>query len=387
MIRSVTTSLLCCALAGFAAGPGKVFPLAYDQRDLPNGLRLLTIPTDYPNVVALYIVVNAGSRNEVEPGRSGFAHLFEHMMFRGTKAFPQQQYAAALQSMGAAQNAFTTDDFTAYHITFSREDLPKVLEMEADRFQHLLYTPAVFKTETQAVLGEYNKNSAAPTSKLDEVLSAAAFDRHPYRHTTMGFLEDIQNMPNLYDYSRQFFDRYYRPEYTTIILAGDISPTTTVPLVQRYWAGWQRGSYQPRIPVEPPQTAPRTAHVNWPSPTLPWLVVAFRVPAYSGTAKDVAALDLIARLGFSSTSSLYQQLVIRDQQVDALFARMPLQTDPGLFTVNVRLKRPADLAAVEQRVLATLDEFRTRPVAVASLEAVKSKVRYGFALKMDNSQA
>src|SRR5580698_7977541 len=120
----------------------KIFPYPYVQEDLPNGLRLITIPTDFPNIVSLFIVVNTGSRNEIEPGKSGFAHLFEHLMFRGTAEFPPERYQAELQNAGAASNAFTSDDLTAFHTTFSKEDLPRILSMEADRFQHLAYDPA-----------------------------------------------------------------------------------------------------------------------------------------------------------------------------------------------------------------------------------------------------
>src|SRR5688500_13728783 len=106
-----------------ATKPDRVFPLAYDQHDLPNGLRTITIPTEYPNVVALFIVVQTGSRNEVEPGKSGFAHLFEHMMFRGTKNYSPEKYGAILKEAGAAHNAYTSNDRTVYHITCSKEDL------------------------------------------------------------------------------------------------------------------------------------------------------------------------------------------------------------------------------------------------------------------------
>src|SRR3954469_16231360 len=140
----------------------KTFPFAYTQQDLPNGLRLVTIPTDSPNLVSIYVVVQTGSRNEVEAGKSGFAHLFEHMMFRGTAKYSPEKYNQVLQRAGAASNAFTSDDLTAYYTTFSKEDLPQILAMEADRFQTLKYTPEYFKTETGAVLGEYNKNSSDP---------------------------------------------------------------------------------------------------------------------------------------------------------------------------------------------------------------------------------
>ena len=219
--------------------PQKIFPYSYVQEDLPNGLRLITVPTDFPNIVSLYIVVNTGSRNEIESGKSGFAHLFEHLMFRGSPEYPPDLYQSELSKAGAASNAYTSDDLTAFHTTFSKDDLPRILSMEADRFQHLAYDEPAFRTETLAVLGEYNKNSSSPTARISETLRATAFSTHTYRHTTMGFIKDIEAMPGEYDYSRQFFDRYYRPEYTTIIVAGDVNPKQIRSLVDE---GWGHGS-------------------------------------------------------------------------------------------------------------------------------------------------
>ena len=136
----------CCwwpaAATTFAAQPQKIFPYAYTQEDLPNGLRLITVPTDYANIVAVYIVVQTGSRNEVEPGHTGFAHLFEHLMFRGTPKYSPEKYNQTLKRIGAASNASTYDDKTIYYTTFSKEDLETVLGMEADRFQNLKYRRA-----------------------------------------------------------------------------------------------------------------------------------------------------------------------------------------------------------------------------------------------------
>src|SRR6202451_3205633 len=188
------TALLTLLAATSLFAATKIFSYPYTQEDLPNGLRLITIPTDYPNIVSLYIVMGTGSRNEVEPGKSGFAHLFEHLMFRGTKEFPPEIYQNELQKAGAASNAYTSDDLTAFHTTFSKEDLPRILSMEADRFQHLSYEASAFKTETRAVLGEYNKNSANPLEKLYEVMRATAFTTHTYKHTTMGFIQDVEAM-------------------------------------------------------------------------------------------------------------------------------------------------------------------------------------------------
>ncbi len=380
-------TLMLCAFLTAPASERKVFPYSWDEHDFPNGLRLITIPTDYPNVVALYIVVQAGSRNEVESGKSGFAHLFEHMMFRGTRNYPPEKYEAVLKAAGASSNAYTTDDHTAYHTTFSKEDLETILAMEADRFQNLEYSRAVFRTEALAVLGEYNKNSSDPANKLEEVLRDTAFDRHTYKHTTMGFLKDILQMPEHYEYSRLFFERYYRPEYTTIILAGDIEPAKAKELVSRYWGSWKRGSFRPEIPAEPPANGPRSNHIAWPTPTLPWVVVAFRGPAYSDEEPDHAALDLIAYLGFSETSELYQKLVIREQRVDILEAENLRRVDPYLFCVWARIKKEEDVASVRDEILATLARFAAEPVEPQRLERVKRHLRYRFALSLRDSEA
>jgi zinc protease len=365
----------------------KTFPFAYMQQDLPNGLRLVTIPTDSPNLVSIYIVVQTGSRNEVEPGKSGFAHLFEHMMFRGTEKYPPEKYNQILQRAGAASNAFTSDDLTAFYTTFSKEDLAQILAMEADRFQTLKYTPEYFKTETGAVLGEFNKNSSDPEEKLDEVLHDTAFDRHTYKHTTMGFLKDVQDMPNQYDYSLKFFDRYYRPEYTTIVVAGDVDAKQVRSLVDQYWGNWKRGSYHPDIPAEPAQKGPRENTIAWPSPTLPLIEIAFHGPAYSDTDKDWAALDALATLAFGRNSDLYEKLVVREQKVDRLIGDMAQSVDPNLFAIEARVKKPEDVSYVRTQILDTIKRFQDQLVPTEKLSAVKSRERYGFTMQLDNSQS
>ncbi len=377
----------CVGLLLAAQQPQKVFPYRYVQGDLPNGLRLVTVPTDFPNIVAVYIVVGAGSRNEVEPGHTGFAHLFEHLMFKGTEKFPEAKYNDTLKHMGAESNAYTTEDYTCYQTVFSKEDLPTVLMMEADRFQNLHYSEPEFKTETLAVLGEYNKDSSSPSDKLEEAVDNAAFVRSTYKHTAMGFLKDIQDMPNQYQYSLKFFDRYYRPEYTTIIVAGDVKPKAVRDLVDKYWGAWKRGQYVAAIPVEPAQQAPRTAHVEWPNPTLPMVAIAYKGPAYIDNAKDTAALNAIALLAFSPASALYQKLVVKEQKAASLEAEAPMHVAPALFTIVARVRNPQDLDYVRQQILATVAALRDKPVPADKLGAVRRHLRYGFALRMDSSDA
>ncbi len=384
----VALALLCLPVIGFAQQTErKLFPYKYTIDDLPNGLRLVTIPTDYPNLVASYIVVSTGSRNEIEAGKSGYAHLFEHLMFRGSLNYSPAQRDEILKRAGASSNAYTTDDRTVYHEVFSKEDLDKVMQLEADRFQHLKYAPAAYKTETRAVLGEYNKNSANPESKLYEVLRETAYKQHTYAHTTMGYIKDIEDMSNQYDYSFEFYKRYYRPEYTTIVLVGDVTRELALSLVQKSFGAWQRGNYTPQIPKEAAQMEPRTAHIDWPSPTLPYVVVAFRGPAYSDVNKDKAALDLLAPIAFGENSELYQRLVLKEQKVDALETAFSDRADPELFAIFARVKNPKDMDYVRDQILATFKRYTTDSVPQAKLDATRSRLRYSFALAMNSSEA
>src|SRR2546426_2468666 len=365
----------------------KAFAYDFTIDDLPNGLRVVTVPTDYPNLVALYIVVQTGSRNEPEKGKSGYAHLFEHLMFRGSEHYTGQQRDEILKKAGANDNAYTSDDRTVYHEVFSRDDLDNILELEADRFQRLKYPPDGYKTETKAVLGEFNKNSADPEEKAYEVLRATAYKTHTYSHTTMGFIEDIEDMPNQYDYSLQFYGRYYRPEYTTIVLVGDLKRDDVLAMVKKYFADWKHGNYVPEIPGEPEQKEPREGHVDWPSDTLPLVYVAFRGPAYSDYMKDKAALDLLAPIAFGENSDLYQKLVLKEQKLDSLSYNFEDRADPELFLVAAKLKDVKDTDYVRQQILETYQRFAKEPVPKDKLDSTRSRLRYGFALGMNSSEA
>jgi zinc protease len=259
--------------------------------------------------------------------------------------------------------------------------------VEAVRFQHLKYSEPAYKTESLAVLGEYNKNSAAPTQKLDEVLYETAFKEHTYAHTTMGYLKDVQDMPNQYGYSLEFYNRFYRPEYTTVLVVGDVTHDGALELTKKYFGAWARGSYEPKIPAEPPQMESRTAHVDWPSPTLPWLAVAFKGPAYSDETKDKPALDLLREIAFGENSDLYRRLVLQQQKLDDLGVDFGNHPDPELFTAYARIKDVKDVDDVRAQVLQTFARFTKENVDQTKLDATRSRMRYSFALRMNSSPA
>ena len=370
-----------------AASSDAFFPYKYQLEKFPNGLQLITVPTDHPNLAAVYIVVRVGSRNEIEPGKTGFAHFFEHMMFRGSENYTPDQRDSIMKKAGAEVNAYTSDDRTVYHELFAKENLEDVLKVEADRFQRLKYPEAAFRTEALAVLGEYNKNNANPINKLFEVLREKAFDTHTYKHTTMGFLKDIEDMPNQYQYSLEFYNRYYRPENVTILVVGDVKPDNVKALVQKYFGEWKRGNYSPPIPPEPPQKAARVAHVDWPAPTLPFVVVAYHGPAYSDSKKEKAALDFLESVAFGEDSELYQKLVLKEQKVDVLATSFDNQIDPELFAIISRVKDGKDVDYVKNEILATLKKFSDETIPAQKLADTRSRMKYGTALGWNSSAA
>ncbi len=369
-----------------ATGVGvDLLPFHAAEKTLPNGLRIIVVRTGFPNIVSVQIPVQTGSRNEVEEGKSGFAHFFEHMMFRGTKAYPPERYEQIITTSGARQNAYTTDDYTNYHTTFAKEDLETILKVEADRFQNLSYSPDAFKTESRAVLGEYNKNSANPTVKLFEVLRDKAYRLHTYKHTTMGFLKDIEDMPNQFDYSRVFFDRWYRPNNTTILIAGDVNEREAFALVEKHWASWKRGSYRVEIPAEPPAQGPLYVHVPWTSATLPLVSVSFHAPAFSEKSKDYAALKTLLTMSFGPTSEVYKRLVEDEQKVDELSQFVPSRVDSPLVTILARVKKADDAVYVRDQILRTIVQLRAVAVSDARLADARSSERYGLLRSLDNT--
>jgi zinc protease len=363
--------------------PKTLFPYPIQQTTMSNGLRVVTVPYDSPGLASFYVVVRAGSREEVEAGKTGFAHFFEHMMFRGTDKYSKEAYGKVIKTLGANANANTSQDRTLYHFTGNASMLETMFELEADRFQNLKYSVHDFKTEAGAVKGEYTKNNSNPTSQLYEKTLNAAFDKHTYKHTTMGFFEDVVNMPNQYEYSLQFFDRFYRPEYTTVMVVGDVKQAEVNRLAEKYLGNWKRGSYKPTIQPEEPQKETRLAHVQHPAyPATLWL--NYKGPAFSDTDKDLPALELLSTMLFNETSPLYQKLVIKEQKVRSVFGGPDMSRDPNLMTYGATLVKAEDLQYVKDEITKALEEAKTKAQDPKKLADTKSRARYSLAMSLDS---
>lgn len=373
---------LLTATAVFAGDSSKILPYDIQQKQLKNGLNVVSVQYDSPGIAAFYIVVRVGSRNEIEKGVTGFAHFFEHMMFRGTDKYPKEKYSAELKLIGASANANTSNDRTVYHMTGDASKLEKMFELESDRFQNLHYSEHDFKTEAGAVKGEYTKNISSPYSQSDEDLQNTAFQVHTYKHTTMGFLPDIVDMPNQYEYSKTFFDRFYRPEYCTLVVIGDVTAEKVNNLAEKYFGNWKRGSYQAEIPVEPEQKETRYTHLkNGSIP--PYLTLNYKGPAFNDKKIDMPALDVFSSIVFSQTSDLYKKLVLEESKVRFIGGGAFDSRDPNLFSIQASLVSVDNLQYVKDAVVAEIEKVKKEGVSQADLDRAKSFLKYSFAMRID----
>ncbi len=365
------------------AGEG-IFPFEYEMVELTNGFRAYLIRVDEPGRIAYVSVVRTGSRDEVEAGRSGYAHFFEHMMFRGTVKYPL--YDAVTSQLGADRNANTGNDRTVYYLVGNSEYLERIMDLESDRFQNLAYSEPDFRTEAGAILGEYSQGALTPSRWLDERVRQTAYDRHTYRHTTIGLEPDVRAMPEGYEYSRSFYERFYRPENVVLLIAGDFDLSQARALVERYYGGWDPGYVPPAIEQEPAQQAARDATVRYPGRTLPVVSINYKSPAWSATDRLALATEVLGRVAFGPNSDLYRRLVLQEQRLQDLNAGFGLARDPALVEIQATVRDPRDVEGVKDEIRQTVERFQTEPVDEKLLEDTKNNMRYRYLMDLETAQ-
>ncbi len=389
MLSGALSSALLAAPAATTGTPPGILSHEPHVDTLDNGLTVVTVPFDSPGVVAYFTLVRAGSRDEIEAGKSGYAHLFEHLMFRGTEKMSAADYEKKMQALGADNNAFTTSDFTLFTPTVPKDSLAELVPIEADRFQHLSYAPASYKDETGAVLGEYNKSASSPFLPMEEALLSIAFKEHTYGHSTLGFKKDVEAMPDAFDYSRSFFHRFYTPDDCTVFAVGDVDAARVLELVKASYSGWSGKRAPTLTQTEPEQTAPRARALTWKNATAPRLMEGFKIPATGASIGDAAALALVAALVFGESSELYQKLVVKEQKAIELEADPDdvLHKDPGLFLLTAKLKASTSFDEVERGIDDALAKAGRGETAPEKLDAVRNHVKNALTLSLQTPQS
>lgn len=375
--------------------PAFPYPIHYQR--LANGLDLIVIPTpEFRELVAFTTAVWAGSRNETEEGKTGLAHLFEHIMFRHEFGGTAGGYDEQIRRMGAHNNAFTSFDLTFYHPNTFVTNLvgpierpggavAGLIELEASRFKDLTVSEETFRTEAGAVLGEYRRNFANPLLNILEKTSAAAFPDHPYGHTVIGLLEDVENMPDASKAAWEFFRNYYTPNNTALVVAGDVDPDRIAAAVARHYADWKPRP-APAIPPASPPAGPQNLHVPWEADVSPRVTVSYHTPAVDPASRESAVNFLLNELLVSRSAPLFRKLRYEKQSVTNLTSPGFVQsTDPHLLMVSAELlldRFRAEGRAYPDEVrddliagIEALQGFSAQPGAAETLKVVQSKLR------------
>ncbi|MDX1582915.1 MAG: pitrilysin family protein [Thermoanaerobaculia bacterium] len=397
-LNRLLTLLVVFALVVPIASAAEFFPYEVHKRTLDNGLDVIVIPTpEFKNVINWNTLILAGSRNEIEEGRTGLAHLFEHIAFRHKFEDPENSYDTRIEAIGAFDNAWTWFDVTYYHPVTFASNVVELADVQAERFVDLDFTERIYRTEAGAVLGEYRRNASNPALRMNEVLSDLIYGReHGYGHTTMGYLEDVEDMPNSYKSGKAFYEQYYRPNNAVVIVSGDVDTEQIFKLAEEYYGEWQPRDV-PDLPEPPPVEGPKRGHVSWQSDVPPRMTVAWVVPAFEPGSESGAVLSIIGELLSGQTAPLFQELryekkVATGFNVGGISA---MGFDPRPLEANVRFdkgmfdERGMELIEeTEQDIIDGFDDlknFSDRSDAEETLDALKSKFRYDMLSGLDSA--
>lgn len=322
-------------------------PVRFDleTHHLPNGLRVLLVPDSTVPVVSYQTWYRVGSVDE-GPGKTGMAHLFEHLMFRGTEKFGPREFFRRLETKGAEVNAVTSRDYTVFYQTFIPELLDLVIEMESDRMRNLKLDSRSLEIEKRVVLEERHlRIESFPGAKAEEALWALAFQVHPYRWPTIGVPKDILGLKT--EDLKNFYDLHYQPSNATVVVVGDFNPKTALDRIQAAYGSYPRKPIPVRAPQsEPEQTAERRIRLkDQVSNTL--LIRGY--PIVSAHHEDSYSLDVLAAILLEGRDSrAHLRLVDELGLAESVSGIALTPAFSGLMTLSVSLKSRSNISEVEE---------------------------------------
>ncbi len=387
LLRCAAAVALSLALATaapvLAAGGPPLYRDLVREETLPNGLLVLLLPDRKAPVVSFQVWVRVGSRDEI-PGKTGLAHLLEHMMFKGTPRHGPKTFSREISRNGGDDNAFTTEDQTVYFENIASDRVDVAAELEADRMTHLTLDPPSFRSERLVVIEERRmRTEDDPTGELAEQLEAAVFAAHPYRNPVIGWMDDIRGLTH--GDARDFYRRYYRPSNAFIVAVGDFEPAAMMATIRK------RFGPLPKLPPsghrsfrEPTQKGPRRVTLRRPA-ELPSVMIAWRAPGVADA--DFPALEVAdAILSEGRSARILQSLVFRQQVATSVAADYDgLSLDPRIFLVYGQAFPGKSTDAVEKALLAEIDRLRNQPVTEAELAKAKTQIEANWYRAQDSA--
>lgn len=342
----------------------------YEKHTLENGLRIIVHTDKTTPLAAVNVLYDVGSRDE-DPNRTGFAHLFEHLMFGGTKAIPS--YDGPVQKVGGDNNAWTSNDFTNFYITLPAVNIETAFWLEADRMTELDFSEKSLEVQRKVVIEEFKQRYLnQPYGDIPLLAHDLAYKVHPYRWATIG--KEISHVENAsIEDVKNFFFKHYAPNNAVLSVAGNVEPEEVFQLAEKWFGPIPRRDIPERIlPQEPPQAEARFLEVTRNVPA-PFIQMMFHNG--SRTDKDFYANDLLSDiLSNGQSARLFQALVKEQQLFSEVNAYISGDRDPGLLTVTGRLMPGVSMKKAESGIWNELQKIRTNGPATYELQKVRNKV-------------
>ncbi|MFN7685660.1 MAG: M16 family metallopeptidase [Oligoflexia bacterium] len=340
-----------------------------------NGLRLLVIPDDSSPTFAYQTWFDVGSRDE-EPGKTGLAHLFEHMMFKGTQTYPDGQFDRLLEEAGVeGQNAYTTHDHTTYIQELPAERLELIVKLEADRMRNLVVNDPSFATEREVVQNERRfRNENNPDGMMYQEIYGLAFEKHSYRWPIIGYAQDLATM-SAAD-ARDFYDRHYSPDRAVIVVTGDVNAARVAKLVQQHYGALKASpSRSLAPPVEPEQKSARRKTLRF-DMQVEKLMMAYPIPKMS--SDEMPALDVLQTLLSDGRASRLRKALVEAGVATSAFAYAASAKDPSIFIFGATLQSGQKALSAERIILAELERLGRQGVSARELERAKNLLNYTY---------
>jgi len=347
----------------------------FTEHKLKNGLRVILSEDHSAPTYSISVVYNAGSRDE-HAGRTGFAHLFEHMMFQGSENVGKGEHFVLIENNGGGMNGSTNSDRTEYHETLPANQIDLGLYLEADRMRSLVINQANLDNQRETVKEERRQRyDNQPYGQTFDTLFETAYDSFPYKHSTIGSMDDL-NAASVKDVS-EFFKTYYAPNNAVLTLVGDFKSSEVLAKIEKYFANIP-AQVPPPSPdmTEPKQTAERRKTVEDPLAQIPRIDMAWKIP--QGNTPDWYALYVLGEILSTGQSSRFYQTLVREKQVALQEGAGPFERrGPSLFIVDLLVAPGKDLKEVEKLVYDELDRVKDQLVTDSELQKIKMEVKRG----------
>ncbi len=357
---------------------------------LDNGLQIVVIEDHRAPVVVQMLWYKAGAADE-PPGKSGIAHFFEHLMFKATDDMEAGEFSEAVAANGGSDNAFTSQDYTAYYQRIAADRLELVMRMEADRMRDLLLAPEDIATEREVILEERaQRTDTDPGALAGEQMMATLYMNHPYRIPVIGWRHEVEKLGR--EDALAFYRRYYAPDNAVLVVAGDVVPEEVLELARKYYGPLApTGGLKARIrPSEPPHLAPRRLTFTDPRVSQPYIRRLYLAPERNhGAQKEAAALTYLAEiLGGTGATSVLGRALQFDRQIavyaDAGYSAVSL--DPDTFGLIVVPVPGVSLQEAEEALDATIARFLQEGVDQDQFDRIRMQIRASEIYALDDVQ-